>query len=106
VSFDPDEVYHGLWSSLSMAYDWVMVPNVYGMSQFLDGGLMATNHYISGSNYLMKMSNYQKGGVGKKLGMDFFWRFNARASKEFFSLSNARLSCWFRMYDKCLRIKE
>jgi deoxyribodipyrimidine photolyase-related protein len=29
-----------------------MVPNVYGMSQFVDGGLMATKPYISGSNYL------------------------------------------------------
>ena len=32
-------------------YDWVMVPNVYGMSQFADGGLMSTKHIIS-SNYL------------------------------------------------------
>ena len=26
------------------SFDWVMVPNVYGMSQFADGGLMSTNH--------------------------------------------------------------
>ena len=44
------------------AYDWViMVPNVYGMSQFADGGLMSTKPYISGSNYILKMSNYKKG---------------------------------------------
>ena len=43
------------------AYDWVMGPNVYSMSQFADGGLMATKPYISGSNYLMKMSDYKKG---------------------------------------------
>jgi deoxyribodipyrimidine photolyase-related protein len=41
------------------AYDWVMVPNVYGMSQFADGGLMSTKPYISGSNYVLKMSNFK-----------------------------------------------
>jgi len=43
------------------AYDWVMVPNVYGMSQFVDGGLMSAKPYISGSNYIMKMSDFGKG---------------------------------------------
>ena len=43
------------------SYDWVMVPNVYGMSQFSDGGLLATKPYISGSNYILKMSDYKKG---------------------------------------------
>ena len=42
------------------AYDWVMVPNVYGMSQFSDLGSMVTKPYISGSNYILSMSNYQK----------------------------------------------
>jgi (6-4)DNA photolyase len=43
------------------AYDWVMVPNVYGMSQYADGGLITTKPYISSSNYLLKMSNYPRG---------------------------------------------
>ena len=38
-----------------------MVPNVYGMSQFADGGLMSTKPYISSSNYIFKMSDYKKG---------------------------------------------
>ncbi len=42
-------------------YDWVMMPDVYGMSQFADSGLMATKPYISGSSYLMKISDYKKG---------------------------------------------
>jgi deoxyribodipyrimidine photolyase-related protein len=37
-----------------------MVPNVYGMSQFADGGLMSTKPYISGSSYILKMSDYKK----------------------------------------------
>lgn len=59
--FDPNEVYQWFMELFIDAYDWVMVPNVYGMSQFSDGGLMATKPYISGSNYIMKMSNYSKG---------------------------------------------
>ncbi|MBL7857014.1 MAG: cryptochrome/photolyase family protein [Cyclobacteriaceae bacterium] len=59
--FHPDEVYHWFMTMYIDAYDWVMVPNVYGMSQFADGGLMATKPYISGSNYILKMSNYKKG---------------------------------------------
>jgi len=39
----------------------VMVPNVYGMSQYADGGLMTTKPYVSGSNYILKMSDYKKG---------------------------------------------
>ena len=39
----------------------MMVPNVYGMSQFSDGGKCTTKPYISGSNYLRKMSDYPKG---------------------------------------------
>ena len=37
-----------------------MVPNIFGMSQFADGGLMSTKPYISSSNYILKMSNYKK----------------------------------------------
>jgi deoxyribodipyrimidine photolyase-related protein len=43
------------------AYEWVMVPNIYGMSQFADGGTLSTKPYISGSNYILKMSDYRKG---------------------------------------------
>jgi deoxyribodipyrimidine photolyase-related protein len=43
------------------AYDWVMVPNVYGMSQFAAGEAMTTKPYVSGSNYLRKMSDFPTG---------------------------------------------
>ncbi len=59
--FDPDEVYKWFMELFIDSYDWVMVPNVYGMSQFADGGLMSTKLYISGSNYILKMSNFKKG---------------------------------------------
>lgn len=59
--FDPDEVYRWFMVFFIDAYDWVMVPNVYGMSQYADGGMMTTKPYISGSNYVLKMSDYTKG---------------------------------------------
>jgi deoxyribodipyrimidine photolyase-related protein len=55
--FDPDEVYRWFMELFIDAFDWVMVPNVYGMTQFADGGLMSTKPYISASNYLMKMGD-------------------------------------------------
>jgi deoxyribodipyrimidine photolyase-related protein len=52
--FHPDEVYQFFMVHFMDAYDWVMVPNVYGMSQFADGGFMTTKPYFSSSNYLKK----------------------------------------------------
>ena len=39
-------------------YDWVMVPNVVGMSQHADGGVMATKPYTSGGAYIDRMTDY------------------------------------------------
>ena len=57
---DPNDVYEIFMEWTIDAYDWVMVPNVYGMSQFADGGLMMTRPYFSSSNYILKMSDYKK----------------------------------------------
>ncbi len=95
--FDPDEVHKWFMELFIDAYDWVMVPNIYGMSQFADGGLMATKPYISGSNYLMKMSNYKK-GEWQAIWDGLFWRF-MHTHRDFF-LSNPRLGMLVRMFDK------
>ena len=55
---NPNNVYNWFMEMFIDAYDWVMVPNIYGMSQFADGGIMTTKPYISGSNYILKMSDY------------------------------------------------
>jgi deoxyribodipyrimidine photolyase-related protein len=95
--FDPDEVYRWFMTLFIDAYDWVMVPNVYGMSQFADGGLMATKPYISGSNYLMKMSDYPKGDW--QLTWDaLFWNF-MHQHRQFFS-QNPRLGMLIKTFDK------
>ena len=95
--FDPDEVYKWFMELFIDSYDWVMVTNIYGMSQFSDGGLMATKPYISGSNYLMKMSNYKK-GEWQATWDGLFWRF-MDTHRNFF-LSNPRLGMLVRMFDK------
>ena len=95
--FDPDEVYHWFMSMYIDAYDWVMVPNVYGMSQFADGGLMSTKPYISGSNYLLKMSDYGK-GPWCEIWDGLFWSFMDK-QRNFF-LGNPRLGMLIKTFDK------
>jgi deoxyribodipyrimidine photolyase-related protein len=70
----PDDVYRWFMELFIDSYDWVMVPNVYGMSQYADGGLMNTKPYISGSNYLRRMSNYPE-GEWCPVWDGLFWRF-------------------------------
>jgi deoxyribodipyrimidine photolyase-related protein len=57
----PGEVYSWFMEFYVDSYDWVMVPNVYGMGLFSDGGLFSTKPYICASSYILKMSDYEKG---------------------------------------------
>lgn len=57
---DPKEVHRIFMEWTIDAYDWVMVPNIMGMSQYADGGKMMTRMYFSSSNYINKMSDYKK----------------------------------------------
>lgn len=57
---DPKEAHRLFMEWTIDAYDWVMVPNVMGMSQFADGGKMMTRMYFSSSNYIDKMSNFKR----------------------------------------------
>ena len=54
--------------------EWVMTPNVFGMGTFADGGIFSTKPYICGSNYILKMSNYQK-GPWCDIVDGLYWRF-------------------------------
>ena len=96
--FDPDEVYRWFMEMYIDSYDWVMVPNVYGMAQFSDGGLMVSKPYISGSNYLFKMSNYKKGESWADVWDALFWRFIA-VNRSFFK-KNPRLSMLVNTFEK------
>lgn len=101
--FDPDQVHQWFMEMYVDAYDWVMVPNVYGMTQFADGGLMTTKPYISGSNYIMKMSNYPK-GPWQEIWDGLFWRF-MHVHRSFF-LKNPRLGMLVRTFDKMPETKQ
>ena len=72
--FHPKRVYQWFMELFIDSYDWVMVPNVYGMSQFSNGGLFTTKPYISGSNYIKKMSNYSSDEWGD-IWDGLFWTF-------------------------------
>lgn len=103
LQIKPTDVYRWFMELFIDAYDWVMVPNVYGMSQFADGGLMATKPYVSGSSYILKMSNYLKGPWC--LTWDaLFWNFMNR-HRQFF-LSNPRIGMLVKTYDKMTSEKK
>lgn len=93
----PDAVYQWFMEMFIDSYDWVMVPNVYGMSQYADGGSMTTKPYISGSNYLLKMSDFKKGSWCE-IWDALYWRFIDKHSD--LIRSNPRTSMMASMRDK------
>jgi deoxyribodipyrimidine photolyase-related protein len=56
--WDPAALTEWFHANFVDGYDWVMVPNVVGMSQHADGGLMATKPYAGGGAYINRMSDY------------------------------------------------
>ena len=97
LRYNPNDVYKWFMELFIDAYDWVMVPNIYGMSSYADGGLMTTKPYISGSNYILKMSNYKK-GEWCNVWDALFWDFIDQ-EREFFN-KNPRMKMMITMYDK------
>ncbi len=101
--FHPDEVYRWFMEMYIDAYDWVMVPNTYGMTQAADGGKMMTKPYISGSNYLLKMGNWDK-GPWQQVWDGLFWRFMDK-QKTFFA-QNPRLGMLLKTFTKMPAVKR
>jgi deoxyribodipyrimidine photolyase-related protein len=58
AGIDPKQVHEWYLAVYADAYEWVELPNTLGMSQFGDGGLLASKPYASSGNYINKMSNY------------------------------------------------
>lgn len=89
------------------AFEWVELPNTVGMSQFADGGLLATKPYVSSAAYVDRMSDYCKGcRYDKKLRTGpkacpfnaLYWDFHARHAG---ALSrNPRLGMVYRQLEK------
>ncbi|MEN9216013.1 MAG: cryptochrome/photolyase family protein [Gloeomargarita sp. HHBFW_bins_162] len=93
----PHAVYQWFMELFIDSYDWVMVPNVYGMSQYSDGGWMTTKPYISGSNYIRKMSDFPPGDWWA-IWDGLYWRFIDK-HEDFFS-QNPRLNMMTNMLKK------
>lgn len=60
LQLHPNDVFKAFLSWTIDAYDWVMIGNVYCMSQFADGGIMMNKPYFSSSNYILGLSDYKR----------------------------------------------
>ena len=71
---NPNQMYKWFMEMYIDSSDWVMVPNVYGMGSYADGGIFSTKPYICGSSYMLRMSNYKKGEWCDVVD-GLYWRF-------------------------------
>jgi deoxyribodipyrimidine photolyase-related protein len=97
---DPKQIYKWFMEMYIDSSEWVMVPNVFGMATYADGGIMSTKPYTCGSNYMLKMSNYKKGDWCDVVD-GLYWRFTEK-NRSFYE-ANARLALQIRALD---RMKE
>ncbi len=95
---NPDEVYRWFMMMYVDSSDWVMAPNVFGMSQFADGGIFATKPYIGGASYILKMSNYDKKADWIDTINGLYWRFIDK-HRDLFS-GNPRMAMMPKLLDK------
>ncbi|TGN67787.1 cryptochrome/photolyase family protein [Paracoccus liaowanqingii] len=104
---DPHQVHEWYLEVYIDAYEWVEGPNVIGMSQFADGGVVGSKPYVSSGNYINKMSDYCKGcayKVAAKTGPDacpfnlLYWDFLARHRDRF--EANPRIGRVYGTWDR------
>jgi deoxyribodipyrimidine photolyase-related protein len=89
---EPQAFTNWMWNSFVDAAEWVMLPNVVGMSLYADGGTIATKPYAAGGAYIDRMSDHCKGCVydrKKRTGenacpfTNLYWDFLARHADRF-----------------------
>ena len=89
------------------AFEWVEAPNTLGMSQFADGGIIASKPYVSSGAYINRMSNHCKSchySVAQKTGPDacpfnlLYWHFLIRHRDRF--AQNPRMGNMYRTWDR------
>ncbi len=94
---NPNEMYKWFMEMYIDSYDWVMVPNVYGMGSYADGGIFSTKPYICASSYMLRMSNYKKGDWCDVVD-GLYWSFVDKNLK--FFASNPRLAVMTKSLEK------
>ncbi len=97
AEIQPTDVYNWFMEMFVDSSDWVMVPNVFGMGQFSDGGIFATKPYVCGSNYLLKMSDFTTGDWTEEAD-GLYWHFIYK-NKDFYS-SNPRMGFAAKTLDR------
>ena len=60
MGINPKEVHEWYLAVYDDAYEWVELPNTYGMALYADGGILASKPYAASGNYINKMSNFCK----------------------------------------------
>jgi len=104
---DPHEVHEWYLAVYADAYEWVEAPNVIGMSQFADGGIVGSKPYVSSGNYIDRMSDYCKGcayDVKAKTGEKacpfnlLYWDFLIRHRERFVGIP--RMAQMYRTWDR------
>ncbi len=107
AGLDPARVHRWYLGVYIDAFEWVELPNTLGMSQFADGGLLATKPYVSGAAYINRMSDYCKGcHYDRKLREgeracpynSLYWDFLARNAHRL--STNPRLGMVYRQLEK------
>jgi deoxyribodipyrimidine photolyase-related protein len=107
AGIDPSEVDEWYLGVYVDAIEWVEMPNTRGMSQFADGGIVATKPYISSANYINKMSDHCKDcyyDKKKKIGEkacpfnSLYWNFIA-AHEEKLS-NNFRMGMMYSIWNR------
>ncbi len=105
-----DEWYLGIYID---AIEWVEMPNTRGMSQFADGGLIATKPYAASGSYVNKMSDYCKSchyNVKNKTESDacplnsLYWRFVYQNTERF--KDNQRMGMVYNSWNKMGKDKQ
>ena len=104
---DPHALHEWYLAVYADAYEWVELPNTIGMSQFADGGLLASKPYVASGAYIDRMSDYCgscRYSVKAKEGPDacpfnlLFWDFVARHKDRL--ARNPRMAQMVRTWDK------
>lgn len=107
AGIDPEQVHEWYLEVYIDAYEWVEAPNTIGMSQFADGGIIASKPYVSSGAYINRMSDYCKKchyAVKDKTGETacpfnvLYWDFLIRHRDRF--SKNARMGNMYRTWER------